>query len=179
MGKCGCRPVIMQAADAEVAARWLQMTAIPALRRRPGTILGGDYTETIARLDRLAVTLRAAAKRRRTVKEFSAQIEVEDAAAFTQAVVLCSPAWPLQYHPAINRLAVAMKNGGQRKPRGRKRLGKDQIVQRVSGAMAIDERHRLRLAARAKKDAVHQAWWAEVQARGETILTATVPLPKI
>lgn len=171
--------MVIKAADAAIAARWLRGTGIPAMRRMPGTVLGGGYSEDVSRLERLAGTLSRKADRKRQVPEFSALVGVDDAAAFVRAVDRCCPLWPLRHNLAIIRLAAAMTDGGQIKQRGRKRLGKDQIVRRISGVMAIDERHRLRLAARAKKDAVHQAWWAEVRARGETILTTDLPFPKI
>ncbi|MDF3607915.1 hypothetical protein PE067_18285 [Paracoccus sp. DMF-8] len=179
MGKRGNRPVVMRAADAVVAARWLRGTAIPALRDMPGTILGGDYSETVERLDRLARVLSNAGKRKRAANEFSALIEIEDAAAFARAISVCRPAWPLRHSPAIMRLADAMRDGGARKRRGRKSLTAVQIGARVSGRLAVDERHRKRLAAQARHSAALDHWYAELRAHGRTILTADLPPPKI
>ncbi|MFB9222750.1 hypothetical protein [Paracoccus cavernae] len=169
----------MRATDAAVAARWLRDAAIPALRAMPGTILGGGYGETIVRLEQLAGSLADTSGRKRGSPEFSTLIEVADAAAFVRAVSACRPAWPLRHSPAIVRLAVAMQNGGKAKRRGRHSLTKDEVALRVAGGIALDDRHRKRLVARRRRDAAGRIWVTESLARGETILTSTVPFPKI
>lgn len=183
MGKRGCRPVLVRAGDAAVAARWLRATAIPAMRKMPETILGGGYGKTIERMERLAAALTRKADRKRAASEFSALIEIEDAAAFALVVSFCRPAWPLRYDPAIMRLAAAMEDGGQCKRRGRGCLAQDDVHARVACKVTVEERHRMRLAARDRRNvAFSDAWdhWsAELRARGETILTSTVPFPKI
>lgn len=180
MGKRDCRPVPMDAADAVIAARWLLGTALPALRDMPGTILSGwQIAEDARRLEGMADQLMRKAERKRPASGFSAQIEVDDAAAFARTVGLCRPAWPLRHHPALVRLADAMRDGGQNKKRGRKALGDDEMNARVLGALIREERHTKRLAARLRQSAAWDRWADEVKARGQTLLTTDLPPPKM
>lgn len=180
MGKRDCRPVPLLAEDAALAARWLRRVAIPALRGMPGTILGGGlFEEDARRLAGLADTLAHKARRKRNGAVFSALIETAEAAAFVRAVGQCRPAWPLLHHAAIVRVADAMGEGGKLKRRGRRSLNADQIAVRVRGDLASEERYRKRLKARIKGEAAWSEWFAQVQARGETLLTSTILPPKI
>lgn len=184
MGKQGCREIVIQADDAAAAARWLATVAIPSLRNSQGTILGGDIVSVdLVALGRLTAELTRKAMRKRSKADFSASINVADAAAFARAVDRFRPCWPMAYDPAVMRLAEAMRDGGQAKRRGRKWLSDGEVAARVSGKLGLDERHRLRLAARSRKaeglSVAWEAWFAEVKRRGKTILTADLPFPKI
>ncbi|UJW75942.1 hypothetical protein [Rhizobium sp. SL42] len=180
MGMRGCRPVLIEAADAVIATRWLRGTAIPAMRNISGTILGGDQiADDARRLEVLADNLMRKAQRKRSSHDFSALIDVDDAAAFTRAFELCRPAWPLRYQQAIARLSSAMQDGGQSKRRGRKTLGGSEVTARVSGSVILEERHRKRLAARLRNSAAWDRWLTEAQASGHTILTTDLPSPQI
>lgn len=180
MGKRDCRSVQIEAADTVIAARWLRSTAIPAMLNMRGTILGGDLIEEDAlRLERMADKLMRQAVRKRPASGFSALIEVDDAAAFARTVDRCRPAWPLRHHPAIIQLADAMRDGGQSKRRGRKSLSKGEVIARVSGGLVREERHTKRMAARLRRSAAWDGWFADVHARAQTILTTDLPSPKI
>lgn len=184
MGKQGCREVVIQADDAAVAARWLRTVAIPSLGNSRGTILGSDLIAAdLVALTRMTDELARKATRKRSKADFSASINVADAAAFARAVDRCRPCWPMFYDPAVIRLAEAMRDGGQAKRRGRKRLSDREVDARVSGKLGLDERHRMRLAARSRKSAAWSEawdhWYAELRRLGQTILTADLPLPKI
>lgn len=177
MGKRDCRPVQIVAADAVIAARWLRSVAIKTAYNAPSTILAGNLIcEDVARLERLAGELNRKALRRRSGAGFSALIDVGHAAAFARAVGRCRPAWPLNHHPAILRLADAMRNAGRRKRRGRISLDDREMQARVSGAFSCEERHAKRLAARLRRSATWDRWLGEVRARGQTILTTDLPL---
>ena len=189
MGKQGCREIVMRAEDALITARWLRRVAIPALRNRPRTILAGDQTAAdVAVLERLADEFTRKAVRKRSKSEFSALISVADAAAFARAVDGCRPSspfapwWPLRLDLALIRLAEVMRDGAQVKRRGRKWLSDDALNARVTGKLGLDERHRMRLAARSRKSAAwteaSDCWIAAISARGQTILTTDLPFPK-
>ena len=184
MGKQGCRDVVMQAEDAAIAARWLRTIAIPSLENSRGTILGGDLIAAdLVALARLTDELTQKAMRKRSKADFSASINVADAAAFARAVDRCRPCWPMSCDPAVIRLAEAMRDAAQVKRRGRKWLSDDALNARVTGKLGLDERHRLRLAARSRKSAAWSEawdrWYAEVRRLGQTILATDLPFPKI
>jgi hypothetical protein len=184
MGKQGCREVLIRADDAVVAARWLRNVAIPSMRSARGSILGGDLLGIdLQSLELLAGEFTRKAGRKRSKAEFSALVSVADAAAFARAVDRCRPFWPMSYDPAVIRLADAMRDGAQAKRRGRKWLSDGEVAARVSSKLELDERHRLRLAARSRKSAAWSeawdSWFTKVWRRGQTILTTDLPFPKI
>jgi hypothetical protein len=180
MGKQGSRKVLIRADDAVVAARWLRNVAIPSMRSARGSILGGDLLGIdLQSLELLAGEFTRKAGRKRPKAEFSALVSVADAAAFSRAVDRCRPCWPLSYDPALIRLAEAMRDGGQSKRRGRRWLSEEALQARVTGKFSLDERHRLRLAARSRKSDAWCEWIGGVMARGQTVLTADLRPSKI
>ena len=187
MGIAGHRKLPINAVDAASAAKWLLSVAIPAAERPPATILGGGNDRHVSVLHSLALALTRKAARKRASVAFSALISIEQAAAFNSAVEAAHwhagrrsfLAIPMRYREAVEALSAAMVDGGKPKRRGRRWLSAPDLAAIVNGDVQREARHKMRLAARQKKDtaweAAEETWFSEVKAKGETVLTTSVP----
>lgn len=167
--------VRVSADTAGAAARWLRSALLPHVRRRGDTVLTLGHSAEIARdLERLAAILAKSAARKRRAGTFSINVPRPLVERF--AGVAGCWRWPLPL--AIADMLAAMIEA-VRSRRGRPSLTGRQRSDRIAIAHAVSERHRKRLASRARLDQAWSDWSAEVRRRGETVLTTTVPSPKI
>lgn len=166
--------VRVTAYDAGACARWLRDVYLPARASRPDAVLTpGFNVETCWLLDQLAVILsRSAARKRVGGGPFTINVRRQMVERF--AVAVYDPALPI----FADRIAAAMKAAALGR-RGRPRLSSVERALRVDRRCAVEERHRKRLAQQGRIDAARSAWVDEVRARGETVLTTSLPLPEI
>lgn len=171
--------VRMSATDAAAAARWLVAVAVPKIAARADTILTPGYNADLARrLTEMAALLDKAARRKRRGAEFAPLVPQELAAAIGTATALNAP-------PAtVRRVQSAMHAAVAGPGRGRPRLLDADIAAHIAGKRkhpraSNPERWPARLKRRERIASKYAAWSDEVHARGETVLTATVPPPKI
>lgn len=179
MGAKNCVPIMIVQADAHLVSGWLRNTAIPQIGKRPDTILTPGYrSDLLLALGCLCAILDKAAMRKRHNHEFSILVPREVARALCSAVKPYAPRWPLTLPAGIIRVAHASR-AAVSKRRGRPILSQDEHSKRLAASFTIDERHRKRLRRRQKVSAAYEAWFREVSERGETILTTSLPSPKI
>jgi len=169
--------VRVTAYDAGACARWLRDVYLPARAGRPDTALTpGFNVETYGLLDQLAVILsRSAVRKRSGTGPFTINIRRQTVERFAVAV----------YDSALpnfaDRIVAAMKAAALGR-RGRPSLSSAMRAVRIATTSRLGEhaeRHRKRLVRQQRIDAARSAWADEVRARGETVLTTSLPLPEI
>lgn len=172
-------------ADAILVARWLSGFAIPASERRQDTILTpGLNAEITQGLRELAVILEKAAGRKRGSETFSPLIPRTALSAMEAAVsrhLPLIPSYPISLFTladGIKRIAEEMRKAGTRK-RGRPKLCDAERDERIAREHVVEDRHRKRLKRRRREDDAWSAYFKEVSTRGETVLTTSIPSPKI
>jgi hypothetical protein len=179
MGARGHVHVRMSAADAAATARWLRAVAVPKVAARADTVLTPGYNAELAkRLAELAALLDKKARRKRQGAEFAPLVPVELVAVMGTAVALnAQPAM-------VRRVQSAMHDAVAGPGRGRPRLSDADVAAHFAGKRkhpraSNPQRWPARLKRRERIAAKYAAWSDAVRARGETVLTTTVPLPKI
>ena len=181
--------VCVSSACADAAARWLRGTFLPHLSVKPDTILTAGYNAEACRyLEELALLLaKAAARKRSSCHSFTVNIERRLVESFTSNVSKrhFPPANARGWHlpPAVAPLLEAM-NAAKQARRGRPRLTSADVAVRLTGKSrnqcALNpKRWPARLKRREKISAAYDKWFDSVRECGETILTTTLPLPKI
>lgn len=182
MPKAGTVSVLIDSPMAASAAQWLK-------RRKPAepTLLGRAEHDR-ERSEELLTAFRAQlekAGRRKNAKRFM-RVDRETAHEFVLASIPYWPAWGRNQPEAVRDLRKRFVDKLDRRKRvGRPRLDKLSLERRLEASYAYDERNRRRLKprlAQAKlteiQNEVFERWFAEVQRRGETILTTTLPFPE-
>lgn len=185
MGIRGCVPVKIKQHDAVIVARWLRLTEIPYTVRRPETVLGqGCRAKTELALTQLASILEEVARRKRNTEEFTIQLPRELAKVAVSSALLPTPQL-FRFPSSIFRLSddirqvlEVMQKAGNGKV-GRPKLCEAERDERIAREHVVEDRHRKRLKRRKRVDDAWSAYFKEVSARGETVLTTSIPSPKI
>ena len=167
--------VHMTARTATAAAEWLVNDCLPQLRLRPDTLLTPGWNRDLEQtLTPLVAILSKAAARKRTAILFTINVPRNLVEAFVAAA---TPMRGVSYR-SVRRASVQFR-AALRSSRGRPKLSRSARVARVSGHVAIENRHRKRIARTERHQAVWNAWSQEVAQRGETLLSTTLPYPEI
>lgn len=167
--------VRVSSASAGATARWLRVTCLPHLRARANILLTpGHNAETCRDLEKFAAILtKASARKRPACHSFVVNIERQLVERFAGVVVH----WPLP--PDVAAVLVSMHEA-TRSRRGRPCLSDGVRIERLSKSyLMIEDRQRKRIKRQIRIDAAWRGWFDEVHERGETILTASRPTPKI
>lgn len=166
--------------NAGAAARWLTLKCLPRMRMKADTVLTPGYNaEAISSLERLAAILSKAAARKRTdASWFSMNIP----RPLVKRFVAASANHPLPL--AVAAVLAAMRDASFGPGRGRPRLSEKDVVAHLTGERmhpraSNPKRWPARLKRRERISAASAAWSDEIRGRGETILTTTLPAPKI
>lgn len=192
MPKAGEIRVTITARQATAAADWIAMT-LPALERRPDTILTPGYNKQLAQeLRLLAEILKKSAIRKRPTATFTINVPRSAGEAF----VLAAPSSPrnwvssqliVTFHDRSVMTIARRFKAAIKKHRGRPALLEVERGDRIAGRIKLgncrNDRYRRRLIQKDRRATVASAawdkWYAEIRERGETILTSSVPPPKI
>ena len=162
--------VRLTSAAAKAVAVWIATHLGPMRARMGDTILTpGESARTMRELTQLAALLAKAARRKRPADAFT--VNIPRPLAFR--LLMCADVLEAR---GID--VLAMRQAVRARP-GRPGLSDESRSARLDRSVSVDERHRKRLKRQARIAAAHNAWFKEVSARGETLLTATIPLPKI
>ncbi|MCD1591231.1 MAG: hypothetical protein ABJF09_12430 [Qipengyuania citrea] len=182
MPKAGTVSVLIDSPMAASAAQWLKR------RKQPEPTLLGRSASNREHSEELLAAFRTQlekAGRRKNAKR-SLRVDQETAHEFVLASVPFWPSWGMNQPKAVRDLRKNLVEKLDRRKRiGRPKLDSRSLERRLGASYAYDERNRRRLKprlARAKRNELQketfERWFAEVQRRGETILTTTLPIPE-
>jgi hypothetical protein len=180
MPKQGEIRVQTTATEARECALWLRQVVIPARQRMSDTLLTpGKVAESVGRLKALAEILSKSASWKRASKaSYVINVPRGLAEVFPLEETFYYSPWRIRAPRSLEMLAEEVRRASRAK-RGRPSLKLAESGIRVDRSHVVDERFRQRLARRLRAEAAWLSWCAELNARDETLLTATLPLPKI
>lgn len=165
--------------DAGTCARWLRNVYLPSLAVRPDTILTPGFGgETMRLLGELATILsRSAARKRPCGGSYTINLPRQMVERFAVISYGVASRWPAP--AAVDRVMIAMKEAAC-SGRGRPRLIVAQRAERLTpDFLMVQDRQKKRLKRQNRIDGMWSDWFDEITERGETVLTARVPSPKI
>lgn len=181
MPRAGEIHVTLTARTAAAMARWLA-EIIPTLERRDDTILTpGQNKIAIETIIPLKTALEKSATRKRAGDLFTMNAPRQAINVLISIIeARISPLGPglaFQHRGIMHgyqQFRAALKSR-----RGRPTHLPTERSKRLTGQINVEERHRKRVAKRERRNNALNGWLCDVTDRSETILTATIPFPKI
>lgn len=131
-------------------------------------------------LEALAALLEKAAARKRHTISFTINVPRPLVEAFVSTADISIFPEGSNQGPGSGSLfrATQQFRAANRLRRGRPTLSANALKERVTRKVVGDERHRKRLSRKQRWEAAMDRWFAEIDRRGETILTTDLPPPK-
>ncbi|MDT3377421.1 hypothetical protein RNI52_08820 [Labrys neptuniae] len=166
--------------DAAAMARWLR-GEVSDLAGKPDTLLTPGLNAARAKLLRdMEALLRKAARRERRGDKFTMLAPREAVIAVVTSAGPKLPGVPPRFLPvAVSRVVTSMRQAIGGPGRGRGKLTLDERNRRIDGSWATEPRWRRRLRKGKVADEKWRTWLAQVNDRGESLITTTLPSPKI